>query len=143
MNWKVVAGVVAIGALLSTFIGLAMYRPEPEHRWTPTGDPVTPLGGRMENGTDGNWMLKMTTGYSIPSQIVRIKIIDVRMGYDRMDSSLSMSNNFFCWNDNNQNGNLDVGDSITIFKYGTGLQSGFRVMLLHGTSTFSGPYVLP
>jgi len=85
-----------------------------------------------ERTSQDNWTMTVLKG-NLDAGKVTLKLIDPVTGGSRLSSRIVAGGDNFTWNDNNDNGKFDAGDSLLLNQ--TGIQGGSTVLLLCGTAT--------
>jgi hypothetical protein len=93
-------------------------------------------GLRIENTTDGNWLISVTSG-AVSEDSVRMTITNMSTGEKTVDKPVSAflpkkNNPDALFNDSNGNNRIDAGDTILLKSSSPNIKTGYKVMFLKG-----------
>jgi len=94
-------------------------------------------GLRIDNTTDGDWLILIAQGYVSSLKSVHMMIMNSSNGEKTVDKPISAflpANNDqdAVFNDSNGNNHIDSGDSILLKGSSQNIKSGYRVQFLKG-----------
>jgi len=145
-NWKdhkavspIVGEVILVGITV-VLTGTLVYYLANTHNENP-GISIS-VGGTIEKTKEGNWTLSITNGKTNAINTL-LHIIDPSSGVAKLSQGLTISNSYFYFNDNNQNGAADAGDVILLNQTAGIIEAGLSVELIKADNIIFGPVKIP